>query len=173
MNYNFYILIISILFSSVTNIYFEPVGFPFEVNDGEVKNVMVTISKIWIKTVISRDSQIIMDITCHDDNRVINKEDVQYGKYFKETNKTELAQITYFVATDNKYKITYDVSKDQNDYGIVVIKNLSFNQKLTISVTIVSKPMWWLIIIGIIILSIVILIGLFILCRTFLRCCRK
>ena len=172
MKYNFYILIISILFSSVTNVFYEPVTLPFEVNDGEVKNIRTLIFKIWIKTKISRDSQIIMDITCQDENR-IKKEDVQYGKYFKETNKTELVPVSLFVVNDNKLKITYDVSRDNNDYGMVEINNLKFNQILTIEVTIVSKPMWWLIIIGIIILSIALLIGLFILCRTFLRCCRK
>ena len=173
MKYNFYILIISILFSSVTNVSYETVLLPFEVNDGEVKNVRVLVSKIWIHTKISRDSQIIMDITCHDENRIIKKEDVKYGKFFKKTNTTELAPVSIFVASGNKYKITYDVAKDQNDYGTVEINNLALNQKLTIEVNIVSKPMWWLIIIGIIILSIALLLGLFILCRTFLRCCRK
>ena len=140
MKYNFYILIISILFSVVINVFYDPVLLPFEVNDGEVKNVMVLVKSIWIKTQISRDSQIIMDITCHDENRIIKKEDIRYGKYFKETNSTELAPVSIFVANGNKYKITYDVSKDKNDYGLIEINNLTFNQRLTIEVNMASKP---------------------------------
>ena len=173
MKYSFYILIISILFSLVTNVTYEPVLLPFEVNDGEVKNVMVLVTKIWIKTKIEKDSQIIMDVTNHDENRVINQGDIKYGKYFAETNTTELAPISLYVKTGNTYKLTYDVSKDQNDYGIIEISNLAFNQQLTIEVKVVSKGVYWLIIVGIIVLAIIILIGIIVLCRIFLRCCKK
>ena len=41
MKYNFYVAIISILFSLVTNVNFVPVQYPFEVNNEETKNVLV------------------------------------------------------------------------------------------------------------------------------------
>ena len=171
MKYNFYFLIISILFSSVINFIYEPILYPFEVNDGEVRNIRNLVEVIWIYTKISRDSKIIMEITSQDE-AIIKKEDVKYGKYYKETNKTEMVPISLFVVNGNNYKLTYDVPKDNNGYGIVEIDNLALGQTLTIKVDIISKPMWWLIITGIIIVSIALLIGLFILCRTFLRCCR-
>ena len=139
MKYSFYILIISILFSLVANISFTPIALPFEINDGEVKNIMILISKIWIKTKIENDSQIIMDITCHDENRIIKKEDIQYGKYSMETNSSELYPINSFFSKGNNYKVTYDVLKDKNDYGLIEIKNLAFNQRLTIGVKVAPK----------------------------------
>ena len=173
MKYSFYILIISILFSLVLNVSFDPVLLPFEVNNGEIKNVTVLVKTIWIYTKINKNSQIIMDITCHDNNIIIKKEDIRYGKYFKDTNKTELAPISLYVHNGNKYKITYDVLKEQNDYGVLEITNLSFNQKLTIEVTIISRRSYWLIIIGYIALGIILLIVIFLICRSCLRCCHK
>ena len=173
MNHCFYFVFISILFSLVTNVNYDPVLLPFEVNDEEVKNVMVLVKTIWIYTKISKDSQIIMDITSHDENRVINKEDIRYGKYFKETNKTELAPIVLYVKSGNKYKLTYDVSKDQNDYGVIEITNLVFNQKLTIEVSVVSKTTAWIFIVGGIILGLILIIGIIVLCKKFLSCCKK
>ena len=139
MKYSFYISIISILFSLVANIFYEPVVLPFEVNDGEVRNVRILLSKIWIKTKIENDSQIIMNITCYDENRIIKKEDIQYGKYLKETNSTELYPINSFFSKGNNYKVTYDVLKDKNDYGLIEISNLGFNQRLSIGVKVVPK----------------------------------
>ena len=173
MNHCFYFVFISILFSLVTNVNYDPVLLPFEVNDEEVKNVMVLVKTIWIYTKISKDSQIIMDITNHEENRVINKEDIRYGKYFKETNKTELAPIVLYVKNGNKYKLTYDVSKDQNDYGVIEITNLVFNQKLTIEVSVVSKTTAWIFIVGGIILGLILIIGIIVLCKKFLSCCKK
>ena len=139
MKYSFYISIFSILFSLVANTSFTPIILPFEINDGEVKNVMNLISKIWIHTKIENDSQIIMNITCCDENRIIKKEDIQYGKYFKETNSSELYPINSFFSKGNNYKVTYDVFKDKNDYGLIEISNLGFNQRLSIGVKVVPK----------------------------------
>ena len=49
MKYSFYISIISILFSLVANIFYEPVALPFEVNDGEVRNVGTYSQKYGLK----------------------------------------------------------------------------------------------------------------------------
>ena len=173
MKYNFYVAIILILFSLVKNVSYDPVLLPFEVNNEEVKNVRVLVPLIWIYTKIDKDSQIIMDITCHTENRIIKKEDVRYGKYFKETNSTEFSQVSLFVANGNKYTITYDVAKDKNDYGVVEIKNLAFNQQLTIQVKVISKTTYWLLIVLLIVVAVIILIGAIILCRCFCRCCKK
>ena len=139
MKYTFYISIISILFLLVTNISFDPILFPFEVNDGEVKNVMPLIGIMWIYTKIENGSEIIMDITCLDENITLKKEDIRYGKYFEETNSTELTPISSFFSKGNKYKVTYDVSKDINDYGVIEISNLVIKSKLTIRAKVVSK----------------------------------
>ena len=80
-----------------------------------------------------------MNITCYDENIIIKKEDIQYGKYFKETNSTELYPINSFFSKGNNYKVTYDVFKDENDYGIMEISNLALTQKLTIGVKVVPK----------------------------------
>ena len=171
---SFYIVIISILFTLVTDITIPtPILLPFEVNDGESKYITSLVPIIWIYTKINKNSQIIMDITCHDENRVINKGDIRYGKYFKDLNKTELAPISLYVKNGNKYILTYDVKKDQNDYGLIEISNLGIGQILTIEVNIVSSTTMWLIIIGCIALGIVLIIVIFLLCRTFLRCCHK
>ena len=92
MKYNFYFSIISSLFLLVTNISFTPVFMSFEVNDGEVKNVMPIANKIWIETKIEKDSEIFMDITCFDENITIKKEDIRYTKYCKGGNSTEFTQ---------------------------------------------------------------------------------
>ena len=174
MKFNFNIVFISILFSLVTNVIYDPVLIPFQVNNDEVKNVMVLIPTIWVYTKIEKDSQIIVEITCHTKNRVIKKEDVRYSKYYKDTNSTEFSQITMFASTgDNKYTCTYDVDKDKNDYGVLEISNLGFNQQLTIKVTVMSKTTYWIFIVIGIIVGIALIIGLIILCRTFLRCCKK
>jgi len=174
MKNSLYIAIISILFSFVTDVTLPtPIFLPFEVNDGETKYVASFIPVMWIYTKINKNSQIIMEITNHDENRVINKEDIKYGKYFKELNKTELVPISLYIKSGNTYKLTYDVSKEQNDYGIIEISNLGIGQKLTINVTIYSKTNVWLVIIACIALGIVLIIVIFLLCRTFLRCCHK
>ena len=111
---------------------------PFGVDNGEVKEVAAFIHTIWIYTKILKDSQIIMDITYHD-NRVIHKEDIRYGKYFKELNKTELAPISIFAVNGKKYKCIYEVSKDQNDYDLKEITNLGISQRLTIALKVASK----------------------------------
>ena len=139
MKFNFNIVIISILFSLVVNVNYETIIIPFELNDGEVKNAIVIINKIWIYTKIKNDSQIIMDITCHDKNRIIKKEDIQYAKYYYNISSTEFNPISSFFSKNNQYKIIYDISKDKNDYGILQIDNLAIGQKLTIEVKVVSK----------------------------------
>ena len=139
MNYNFNIIIISILFSLEASINFEPILVPFELNDGEVKNAIVIVHKIWIYTKIKNDSQIIMDITCHDKNRIIKKEDIQYSKYYYNINSTEFNPISSFFSKNNQYKIAYDISKDKNDYGVLQIENLGIGQELTIKVKVISK----------------------------------
>ena len=139
MKFNFNIVIISILFSLIVNVNYETIIIPFELNDGEVKNVIVIVNKIWIYTKIKNDSQIIMDITCHDKNRIIKKEDIQYAKYYYNINSTEFNPISSFFSKNNQYKIIYDISKDKNDYGILQIDNLAIGQKLTIKVKVVSK----------------------------------
>ena len=139
MKFNFNIVIISILFSLVVNVNYETIIIPFELNDGEVKNVIVIVNKIWIYTKIKNDSQIIMDITCHDKNRIIKKEDIQYAKYYYNISSTEFNPISSFFFKNNQYKIIYDISKDENDYGILQIDNLAIGQKLTIEVKVVSK----------------------------------
>ena len=174
MKNSFYIAIILILFSFVTDISIPtPILIPFEVNDGESKYITTLVPVIWIYTKINKNSQIIMEITNHNENRVINKEDIKYGKYFKELNKTELVPISLYIKSGNTYKLTYDVSKEQNDYGMVEISNLAIGQTLTINVTIYSQTNVWLIIIACIALGIVLIIVIFLLCRTFLRCCHK
>ena len=139
MRHNLSIFIICILFSLVSNVNYDPVLLPFEVNNGEVKNIRVLVPLIWIYTKIQNDSRIIMDITCHTENRIIKKEDIRYGKYFQNSNSTEFSPITYFVSKKNHYKVIYDISKHANDYGVVEINNLVFNQQLTIEVKVASK----------------------------------
>ena len=140
MKNSLYIAIISILFSFVTDITMPtPIFLPFEVNDGETKYIASIIPKIWIYTKIKNDSQIIMDITCHDEKRIINKEDIHYSKYYYNTNSTEFNPISSFFSKNNQYKIAYDISKDKNDYGVLQIENLGIGQRLTIKVKVVSK----------------------------------
>ena len=172
MKYSFYISIISILFSLVTNLDYDPV-FYTEINNEEVRKIMAIYTSIWIYTKIEKSSQIVMEITCENERRIIKKEDIKYGKYFKETNTTEMSPIENFVANNNKYICTYDVSKGKNDYGILQISNLLPFQTLTIKVNVLSKTTYWIIIVVLIIVALAVIIGLLCLCRFFLRCCAK
>ena len=170
MNYNFVLFIISIAFSLGKNLEIEV--FSFEVNDGQTKNVTSIIKEIWIYTKIEKSSQIIVEITNYDKNRVINQVDVEYSKYYKETNQTKFTPISLFVSNGNTYTCTYEISKDTNDYGVLEIKNLGIGQLLNIKVTVIGKTAFWIFIVVGVILGLALLIGLFCICRKFLRCCR-
>ena len=80
-----------------------------------------------------------MEITNYDKNRVINQVDVEYSKYYKETNQTKFTPISLFVSNGNTYTCTYEISKDTNDYGVLEIKNLGIGQLLNIKVTVIGK----------------------------------
>ena len=110
-----------------------------------------------------------MNITCHSENRTINKEDVRYGQ---DPNLIEFSPVSLFVSNGNKYTITYDASKDKNVYGIVEITNLTFLQPLTIQVKVISKTTYLLLIVLLIVFAVIILIVAFILCRCFCRRCK-
>ena len=169
MSYNFVLFII--LFAFWISLDIEI--FSFEVNHGKTKNITSLIKKVWIYTKIEKSSQIIVGITNYDKNRVINQVDVEYSKYNKKTNETNFIPIKLFVANGNSYTCTYEISKDKNNYGVLQIKNLGVGQKINIKVTVLSKATYWFFIVLGIILGLLLIIGLFILCRTFLRCCKK
>jgi len=152
MGYNIKNLILFLLFCLVKNINYEKVLLPQEVNDGETKNfqVLTLTGDFWVYTAISRSSEIIVDIQMVD--RELTKDNVRYSKYYKDSNSTAFAEVKAFIKLGDKhYKCTYDVSKDNNDYGLLLIKDLSFGEKLTLNVTVISKPLYWVIIVVVIV----------------------
>ena len=173
MGYNINGLIFIALFFCVFNIDYKIVLLPQEVNDGETGYFRILIPEVWIYTKIEKDSQIIVDITTEDD-KTLTKDQVQYTKYYKDSNTTAFANVPLFASLGkNKYKCTYDISKDDNDYGLLKIKGRSLNEKLIISVTVLGKGVAWALVIGCIVAVILLIAVIIFLCRKFLSCCRR
>ena len=173
MGYNIKNLILFLLFCLVKNKNYEKVLLPQEVNDGETKNfqVLTLTGDFWVYTAISRSSEIIVDIQMVD--RELTKDNVRYSKYYKDSNSTAFAEVKAFIKLGDKhYKCTYDVSKDNNDYGLLLIKDLSFGEKLTLNVTVISKPLYWVIIVVVIVVVLILIGVIFFICKKFLRCCK-
>ena len=106
-------LILCVLLILVNNASYEIVLLPKEVNDGETRYFELLISEFWIYTKIEKNSQIIVEITT-EDNKQITKDQVQYTKYYKDSNTTAFAQIPVFTSlSKNNYKCTYDIDKDR------------------------------------------------------------
>ena len=165
-------LILCVLLILVNNASYEIVLLPKEVNDGETRYFELLISEFWIYTKIEKNSQIIVEITT-EDNKQITKDQVQYTKYYKDSNTTAFAQIPVFTSlSKNNYKCTYDIDKDDNDYGLLRIKGRAFRERLTIKVTVVGKTTFWIIIVVIIVVVILIIVGLIFVLKKFLRCCK-
>ena len=170
MNYNcFFLIILFELFSLGKSIEY---GLNFDVNDGETKNI-TTAYIAWIKTKITKDSQIIVEIINYDKNRIINKEDIEYSTYDEAKNKTDFSKISMFISNNNKYTCTYEIEKKNNDHGVLKITNLGFAQLLNIKVTVISKTTYWFIIVIVIVVVLLVLFVLFLLLRKFSRCCRS
>ena len=103
-------------------------------------------------------------------DRTLTKDNVRFSKFYKDSNTTAYAEVTAFVEIGDKhYRCTYDVSKDTNDYGILLIKDLSIGDKLTVKVFVFSKlAVWFIVALAICAALILIIIAFFIL-RYFLR----
>ena len=173
MGYNMKSLILIALFLYVLNADYKIVVLPQEVNDGETGYFTVIISEIWIYTKIVKDSQVIVDIITEAD-KTLTKDQVVYSKYYKDSNTTADANLPIFASLgNNKYKCTYDISKDNSDYGLLKIKGRSLGEKLIISVTVIGKGAAWAIVIGCVVVVILLIALIIFLCRKFLSCCRR
>ena len=136
MKHNFQFLIFSLFIVLVTNVDYIITLLPKEINDGETKNLRLMVSDIWIYTKIEKDSKIVVDIMS---DRKINKFDVFYSKYYKETNQTDFQQIKLFLQNGYKSTCTYEISKDTNDYGVLMVKGFSFGDKITVEVKVIPN----------------------------------
>ena len=174
MFYNIKNIILFLLFCLVINIDYEYVILPQEVNHGETKHfkVCTLTGDFWVYTAIDRSSEIIVDIQMVD--KELTKDNVRYSKYYRDSNTTAFAEVKAFIKLGDKhYKCTYDVSKDTNDFGLLVIKDLSFGEKLSINITVISKPLYWVIIVVVIVVFLIVLLIVFCICRKFVRCCKR
>ena len=164
--------ILCVLLILVNNVNYEIVVLPQEVNDGQTKYFEIWNSEIWIYTKINKTSQIIVEITTEEGNE-ITKDQVQYTKYYKDSNTTAFASVPVLTSlSKNNYKCTYDIDKDDNDYGLLRIKGRKFRERLAFKVTVVGKTTFWIIIVVIIVVVILIIVAVIIVLKKFFRCCK-
>ena len=170
MGFNIINLILVLLFCLVINVKYDLVFWEVEVNDGQTGHFMTGLGQLKVYTKIKENSQIVVNIQMVD--RTLTKDNVRFSKFYKDSNTTAYAEVTAFVEiSDKHYKCTYDVSKDTNDYGILLIKDLSIGDKLTVSVSVHSKLAVWFIVAMAICSALILIIIVFFILRSFLRCC--
>ena len=170
MGFNIKNIILVLLFCLEINAKYDLVVLPVEVNDGQTGNFQTTLGKLEVFTKIEKNSQIIVDIKSVD--KKLTKDNVRYSKYYKDSDTTAYAEVTAFVEIGDKhYKCTYDVSKDTNDYGILLLKDLSFGDRFTISVSVYGKITVWIIVAIVVAVALVLFVIIFCILRKFLRCC--
>ena len=170
MGFNIINIILVLLFCLVINVKYDLVFWEVEVNDGQTGHFQAALGQLKVYTKINESSQIVVDIQMVD--RTLTEDNVRFSKFYKDSNTTAYAEVTAFVEIGDKhYKCTYDVSKDTNDYGILWIKDLSIGDKLTVKVSVFSKLAVWFIVALAICAALILIIIVFFILRSFLRCC--
>ena len=140
-----------------------------ELNDKTSHHIVTCL--LWglrIYTKIEKSSQIKVDLSC---DKPINKTNIFYGSVQKYLYIPSTDKKPTIISSNNKYYCTYSVTKDDNtNYGVLSIGGLSPLHKIDISVTVVSKGVFWVgIVIGIIVL-IIIIIGVVLVFKKCYRC---
>ena len=170
MGFNIKNIILVLLFCLVINVKYDLVFWEVEVNDGQTGHFQAALGQLKVYTKINESSQIVVDIQMVD--RTLTEDNVRFSKFYKDSNTTAYAEVTAFVEIGDKhYKCTYDVSKDTNDYGILLIKDLSIGDRLTISVSVYGKLTIWIIVAIVAAVVLVLFVIIFFILRKFLRCC--
>lgn len=139
------------------------------INGGETKPVTLIISRgLRIFTKIDKSSKIMVDITSE---KPFNTSLVYYDRTKNEGDSTDKVNTPIISSSGNTFTCVYSVKKDDvYNYGVLIIADGSLYNEVVVKVTVVTDTAFWVyIVIGLVVL-IVLIVGVFVVCRKFYRC---
>ena len=139
------------------------------INDGKTETVKIILSRgLRIFTKIDKSSKIVVDITTE---KAINTSLIYYDRTKDEGDSTEKVNTPVISSSGNTFTCAYSVKKDDvYNYGVLIIADGSLYNEIIVKVTVITDTAFWVYIVIGLVVFIVLIVGVFVICRKFYRC---